>query len=173
MVLFSNVLAVSCQCIYIICDPLNLEIDLGVLSRKRWYILSLQWRHNGHDRVSNHQPHDCLLNRLFRRRSKKTSKLRVTGFVRGIHRDRWIPRTKGQSRGKCFHLMTSSCCKIEWFCDVLKLYDRIMRYFRLPGNNVAKRAVKFQSSMLALTFNLAASILHGVARIKTSHRLFH
>ena len=23
--------------------------------------------------------------------------------------DRWIPRTKGQLRGKCFHLMTSSC----------------------------------------------------------------
>ena len=33
-------------------------------------------------------------------------------FVRGIHRDRWIPRTKGQLRGKCFHLMTSSCCPI-------------------------------------------------------------
>ena len=30
-------------------------------------------------------------------------------FVRGIHRDRWIPRAKGQLRGKCFHLMTSSC----------------------------------------------------------------
>ena len=29
-------------------------------------------------------------------------------FVRGIHRDRWIPRTNGQLRGKCFHLMTSS-----------------------------------------------------------------
>ena len=29
-------------------------------------------------------------------------------FVRGIHRDRWIPRTKGRLRGKCFHLMTSS-----------------------------------------------------------------
>ena len=29
-------------------------------------------------------------------------------FVRGIHRDRWIPRTRGQLRGKCFHLMTSS-----------------------------------------------------------------
>ena len=26
----------------------------------------------------------------------------------GIHRDRWIPRTKGQLRGKCFHLVTSS-----------------------------------------------------------------
>ena len=30
-------------------------------------------------------------------------------FVWGIHRDRWIPRTKDQLRGKCFHLMTSSC----------------------------------------------------------------
>ena len=29
-------------------------------------------------------------------------------FVWGIHRDRWIPRTKVQLRGKCFHLMTSS-----------------------------------------------------------------
>ena len=44
---------------------------------------SLQWRHNGCDSVSNHQPHDCLLNRLFRRRSKKTSKLRVTGLCAG------------------------------------------------------------------------------------------
>ena len=43
----------------------------------------LQWRHNGLDSVSNHQPHDCLLNHLFRRRSKKTSKLRVTGLCEG------------------------------------------------------------------------------------------
>ena len=42
--------------------------------------LSLRWRHNGCDGVSNHQPHDCLLNRLFRGRSKKTSKLHVTGL---------------------------------------------------------------------------------------------
>ena len=35
---------------------------------------------NGHDSVSNYQPHDCLFNRLFRRRSKKISKLRVTGL---------------------------------------------------------------------------------------------
>ena len=40
----------------------------------------LQWRHNGRDGVSNHQPHDYLLNRSIRRRSKKTSKLRVTGL---------------------------------------------------------------------------------------------
>ena len=29
-------------------------------------------------------------------------------FVRGIHRSRWIPRTKGQLRGNFFHLMTLS-----------------------------------------------------------------
>ena len=43
----------------------------------------LQWRNNDHDSVSNHQPHGCLLNHLFRRRSKKTSKLRVTGLYVG------------------------------------------------------------------------------------------
>ena len=44
---------------------------------------ALQWRHNGCENVSNHQLHDCLLNRLFRRRSKKTSKFRVTGLCAG------------------------------------------------------------------------------------------
>ena len=43
----------------------------------------LQWRHNGRGSVSNHQPHDCLLNRLIRRRSKKKSKPRVTGLCAG------------------------------------------------------------------------------------------
>ena len=43
----------------------------------------LQWRHNEHNGVSNHQPHDCLLKRWFRLRSKKTSKLRVTGLCEG------------------------------------------------------------------------------------------
>ena len=44
---------------------------------------TLRWRHNDHAGVSNHQPHGCLLNRLFRRRSTKTSKLRVTGLCVG------------------------------------------------------------------------------------------
>ena len=41
-------------------------------------MITLQWRHNERDGVSNHQPYDCLFMRLFRRRSKKKSKLRVT-----------------------------------------------------------------------------------------------
>ena len=46
-------------------------------------VFALRWRHNDHPGVSNHQPHGCLLNRLFRRRWKKTSKLRVTGLCAG------------------------------------------------------------------------------------------
>ena len=48
-----------------------------------YYCKPLQWRHNWRDSVSNHQPHDCLLNGLFRRRSNKTWKLRVTGLCSG------------------------------------------------------------------------------------------
>ena len=40
---------------------------------------TLLWRHNEPDGVSNQLPHDCSLNRLFWRRSKKTSRLRITG----------------------------------------------------------------------------------------------
>ena len=47
------------------------------------YFQTLRWCHNGRDSVSNHQPHDCLLNHLFRRRSKKTTRLRVTGLCVG------------------------------------------------------------------------------------------
>ena len=41
---------------------------------------TLQWCHNGFDGVLNHQPHNGLLKHLFRRRSKKTSKLCATGL---------------------------------------------------------------------------------------------
>ena len=44
---------------------------------------TLQWRHNERDGVPNHRYLECLLKRLFRRRSKKTSKLRVTGLCEG------------------------------------------------------------------------------------------
>ena len=46
-------------------------------------LFSLQWRHNERGRVSNHQRLHCLANCRFKRRSKKTSKLRVTGLCVG------------------------------------------------------------------------------------------
>ena len=45
--------------------------------------IPLPWRHNWRNGISNHQPHHCLLNRPFRRRSKKTLKLGVTGLCVG------------------------------------------------------------------------------------------
>ena len=52
---------------------------------KAW-VYSLHWRHNGQDSVSIHQPHECLFDRLFRRRSKKYQSSTSLAFVWGIHR---------------------------------------------------------------------------------------
>ena len=59
--------------------------------------IALLWRHNGPDGSSNHQPRDCLFNRLFGHRSKKISKLRVTDLCPGNSPvTSQIPRTKGK-----------------------------------------------------------------------------
>ena len=51
-------------------------------------------------------------------------------FVCGIHRDRWIPRTKGQLRGKCLHLMTSSW----WLCNNIR--QKPIQYDCISNPNV-------------------------------------
>ena len=48
-----------------------------------YFVDLLQWSHKRRDGVSNHQPHHCLLKRLYWCKSKKTSKLRVTGLCAG------------------------------------------------------------------------------------------
>ena len=45
--------------------------------------ITLLWRHNERNGASNHRRIDSLLSRLFRRRSKKTPTLRVTGLCKG------------------------------------------------------------------------------------------
>ena len=61
--------------------PLFLQcIVLNDMPKWTSHFSSLLCRHNGLDSVSNHQSHHCLLSSLFGRRSKKTSKLRVTGL---------------------------------------------------------------------------------------------
>ena len=57
-------------------------------------------------------------------------------FVWGIHRDRWIPRTKGQLRGKCFHLMTSS-----WKTGILR-EDKV--------NTISAPCVSWLSAVMVL-----------------------
>ena len=76
---------------------------------------TLQWRHNGHDSVSNHQPHDCLLNRLFRHRSKKTSKLRVTGLCVGNSPAQMASNKENVSIWWRHHERREFC---KWWCIV-------------------------------------------------------
>ena len=57
----------------------------------------MQWRHNGHDGVSNHQPYDCLLNLFIQAQLKENIKaLRLWPLWGEFTGDWWIPRTKGQ-----------------------------------------------------------------------------
>ena len=56
-----------------------------------YHTTTLQWRHNESDGVSNHQPHDCLLNRLLCNRL-----LRVIGTCSGTHR--WQVKSSAQGQ---------------------------------------------------------------------------
>ena len=68
---------------------LKIQIWIGSQKTFKWKtchtdcVIVTQWHHNGRDGVSSNRRLDCLLNRLFRRRSNKTSKLRVTGLCEG------------------------------------------------------------------------------------------
>ena len=59
-------------------SPLNSGNELAIIISQ-----TLQWSHNERHSVSNYRRLKCLLNRLFRCRSNKTSKLRVTGLCEG------------------------------------------------------------------------------------------
>ena len=89
---------------------------------------SLRWRHNGRDGVSNHQPHVCYLNRLFKAQIKEHIKApRHWPSCGKFVGDQWIPRTNGQYRGKRFHLMTSSCTLImKWLFEFYKRFKILM-----------------------------------------------
>ena len=123
-------------------------------------ISSLLWRQNERDGVSNHQSYDCLLNRLFIRRSKKLSKLRATGFGREIHRWPVNSPHKGPTTRKIFpfddvimitqrllqalkwkqsgHWLTHLCQKHVTFL----LQDRCATYARLLSHrNTKKRSL--------------------------------
>ena len=71
--------------------------------------LGLRWRHIGRDGVSNQQSHDCLLKRIFRRRSKDKSKLCVIGLCAGNSQVTGeFPAQSASNAQKYFLLMTSS-----------------------------------------------------------------
>ena len=95
---------------------LKLWLGWGITSHGKLYVItSLLWRHNGRDSVSNHKPHHCLLNRLFGRKSKKTSKLRVTGLCAG--NSQW-PVTRNIFPFDDVIMCSSQC--IMWFINIVQ-----------------------------------------------------
>ena len=87
--------------------------------------LSLRWRHNDHDGVSNHPPHHCLLNCLFRCRSTKTSKLCVTGLCAG----------KSPGTGEFPAQMASNAFSIWWrHHDCRTQLTRLLRQHQAAGH---------------------------------------
>ena len=81
---------------------------------------TLQWRHNGRDSVSNHQPRECLLIRLIRQDQRKHQSSASLAFVRGIHRRPVNSPHKGPVMRKMFP-----------FDDVIMEYS-IYRYILPP-----------------------------------------
>ena len=107
----------------------NIEID-NIKMKVSYNSGSLLWHHNEHDGVSNHQPHDCLLNRVFRRGSKKTSKVRVTGLcalnssVTGE-----FPAQRASNAENASIFLTSSC----WAHFILVVFMQCVLYKQTSG----------------------------------------
>ena len=92
----------------------------------------LQWRHRPNERngVSNHRRLHCLLNCWFRRRSKKTSKLRVLGLFAG----------NSQATGEFPAQMTSNAENVSlWWrhhenaCTGILTLQRLLAYTWIEG----------------------------------------
>ena len=113
--------------------------------------LSLRWGHNGRDSVSNHQPHDCLLNRLFRGRSKKTSKLRVTGLCVG--------NSPGTGEFPAQMASNAENVSIWWRHHGYRAFCEISKPNHMGLESSGNSAVKFQSDTTIVIPNLVAYCL--------------
>ena len=84
-------------------------------------------------------------------------------FVWGIHRDRWIPRTKDQLRGKCFHLMTLSCELVGYghmfflnYASIITVTRGVYNYSYLPPPEVPSILQYKILNPQALTFPISS-----------------
>ena len=122
---------------------------------------TLQWRHNGHDGVSNHLPYDCLLGRVLGADERKHQSSTSLAFVRGIHRSPGNFPYKGPVTQKMFPfddvimLMSGETCNKEYFMVFSVLFDR----------NIIDRLVE----MLSITTNIYKTSYHNTPWICESH----
>ena len=110
-------------------------LDLNMFETGGYFGLSStsQWHHNECYGISNHWHLDCLIICLFRCRSKKTSKLYVTGLWKGNHRSPVDSPHKGPVMQKMFTfddmIMT---CKASTFFVVIMNKQPSCWWFRMP-----------------------------------------
>ena len=120
-------------------DPMAARITGSLLGT------TLHRRHNERDGVSNHRRLDCLFDHLFRRRSKKTSKLCITGLCEGNspvtgefpsqrasnaeNISIWCRHHENRNywyrRGVLFHEMLSECSPVE-ICFNERIWERTL-----------------------------------------------
>ena len=93
---------------FMLIEGLSTTCSSSVVQNDVNYHLTLQWCHNERDGVPNHQPPECLLNRLFRGNHRKHKSSASLVVVRGIHRWPVNYPHKWPVTRKCFHFMTSS-----------------------------------------------------------------
>ena len=130
-------------------------------------VSSLHWRHNGRDGISNQQPRDCLLSRLIRRRSKKTSKSRVTGLCAGNSPVTGeFPAQMDSGAENLFiwwrhHVMVAlySICLVGSYQWLLNFFSPVFRNMVFQLNVTPTRTSSFYihvtfSTSLSLTFGL-------------------
>ena len=117
--------------------------------------VSLQWRHNEHDGVSNHQPRDCLLNHLFRRNQRKNQTPRHWPLCGEFTGDRWIPRLKGGNAEKG---------STWWRHHVATDHSMIILILLKHLNMLSATWQPFYSRILALIYHrfLLATALHSL-----------
>ena len=127
---------------------------------------TLQWRQNGHDGVSNHQPHDCLLNHLFMHRSKKILKLRVTGLCEGNSPETGEYPAQRPVTRKMFPfdgvIMIFRVCTLYWY----RYTETEMSFWRNSGTYCVENFVKTN----IFCFSIMSLDIHGIQLNKYSVR---
>ena len=99
--------------------------------------ISLQWRNKERDGVSKYWRLDCFLNRLFRHRSKKKSKLRVSVLCEGNSpvTDEFPARMASNAenasiwwRHNVNRLLSTDACSIKCVFNLLLPHDAMWRH---------------------------------------------
>ena len=109
--------------------------------------------------------HSTIYSNADQRKHQSSASL---AFVWGIHRDRWIPRTKGQLRGKCFHLMTSSCgVMLRHTTEIRESWCQLSLHWWY------RRLSLWQPTLPPMTTKLASWELSGFIDVGSTFKLGH